>query len=56
MVTIAATGENGRVVTTEHEPPKAAKTREYWEECGELVSGIIDLPEGNLRETLEENL
>lgn len=50
------TGGKGVVIATEHEPTKAAKAREYWNECGENVSGAIDLREGDLRETLKQNL
>lgn len=52
----AATGGQGCVIGTEHEPAKAAKAREYWHECGESVSSVIDLREGDLRETLKESL
>lgn len=52
----AATGGKPRVVATEHEPEKAARAREYWRECGEVVSGAIELREGDLRETLKEDL
>ena len=45
-----------RVVATEYEPTKAARAREYWAQCGDLVTGAIDLREGDLRETLKENL
>ena len=53
---VAATGGNGIVVATEHEPTKANKAREYWQECGQDVTRVIDLREGDLRETLKENL
>ncbi|KAJ6440122.1 O-methyltransferase [Purpureocillium lavendulum] len=51
-----AGGKKARVVATEHEPAKAAKAREYWKECGEEVTGVIDLREGDLRETLKADL
>lgn len=53
---VAASGGKGRVIATEHEPAKAAKAREYWSKCGETVSNAIELREGDLRETLKENL
>lgn len=53
---VAATGGSGTVIGTEYESTKAAKAREYWRECGDLVSDVIDLREGDLRETLKENL
>ncbi|PHH88410.1 hypothetical protein CDD83_7554 [Cordyceps sp. RAO-2017] len=45
-----------RVIATEHEPTKAARAREYWRECGEAVSGVIDLREGDILETLKEDI
>lgn len=53
---VAATGGAARVIATEHEPSKAARAREYWSECGEGVSDVIDLREGDLRETLKTDL
>ncbi|KAG6806226.1 hypothetical protein H0H92_012177 [Tricholoma furcatifolium] len=53
---VAATGGVGTVIATEHEPEKANKAREHWKECGPLVSDVIDLREGDLRETLKENV
>ena len=58
---VAAAGGDGKgkkanVIATEYEPTKAAKAREYWAECGEVVTSAIDLREGDLRETLKENL
>ncbi|TQV94042.1 hypothetical protein V2A60_002891 [Cordyceps javanica] len=49
-------GRRANVVATEYEPTKAARAREYWAQCGDLVTGAIDLREGDLRETLKENL
>lgn len=49
-------GKPAKVVATEHEPTKAAKAREHWNECGKEVVDVIDLREGDLRETLKENL
>ena len=51
-----ASGKTARVIATEHEPTKAAKAREYWRECGEAVTSVIDLREGDLRETLKQDL
>lgn len=52
----AGGGKPAKVVATEHEPTKAAKAREYWNECGKEVVDVIDLREGDLRDTLKENL
>ncbi|POR39759.1 Methyltransferase domain containing protein [Tolypocladium paradoxum] len=41
-----------RVIATEHEPAKAARAREHWPECGDAVTSVIDLREGDLLETL----
>ncbi len=49
-------GKRANVIATEYEPTKAARAREYWAECGDVVTGAIDLREGDLRETLLENL
>lgn len=49
-------GNKANVIGTEYEPTKAARAREYWAECGDSVTGAIDLREGDLRETLKENL
>ncbi|KAG6862716.1 hypothetical protein C0991_010554, partial [Blastosporella zonata] len=53
---VAATGGTGTVIGTEYEPDKAKKAREHWKECGGIVSDVIDLREGDLRETLKENI
>lgn len=55
---VRAAGGNvkGRVVATEHEAEKAAKARDYWKECGKEVEEVIDLREGDLRETLKQGL
>jgi predicted O-methyltransferase YrrM len=42
----------GVVIATEHEPAKAAAARETFAEAG--LSDLIDLREGDLRETLKE--
>jgi len=50
-----ALGRNvaGRVIATEKESNKAARAREHWAEAGEEVSGVIELREGDLLETLQ---
>lgn len=52
----AGSGKRANVIATEYEPSKAARARGYWAECGDVVTGAIDLREGDLRETLRENL
>jgi predicted O-methyltransferase YrrM len=52
----STTGGTGRIIATENEPDKARRARGYWDECGEVVSGVIDLREGDLRETLKEGV
>lgn len=49
-------GRRGNVVATEWEASKAARAREYWAECGEAVTGAIELREGDLLETLRGGL
>ncbi|KAM0665623.1 hypothetical protein ACQRIT_006479 [Beauveria bassiana] len=49
-------GKTARVVATEYEPTKAARAREYWAQCGDVVTSAIQLREGDLRETLKEDL
>jgi predicted O-methyltransferase YrrM len=51
-----AEGAQARVIATENEPDKAAKAREHWGECGDDVTSVIDLREGDLRETLKTDL
>lgn len=51
-----ANGKTPVVVATEHEPTKAARAREHWQQCGEDVVKAIDLRVGDLRETLKTNL
>ena len=45
-----------RVIATEHEPAKATRAREHWRECGDAVTSVIELREGDLLETLREDL
>jgi predicted O-methyltransferase YrrM len=47
-----ATGGQGTVIGTEHEPAKAAAARRNFAEAG--VGEFIDLREGDLRETLKD--
>lgn len=57
LVSASASGPSkGTVIATEYEPAKAAQARKHWAECGEAVSSVIDLREGDLRETLKTNL
>ena len=53
---VQATGGSGIVIGTEHEPSKADKARNHWAEAGEEVTRHIELREGDLRETLKNNL
>ncbi|KAL4988851.1 S-adenosyl-L-methionine-dependent methyltransferase [Aspergillus falconensis] len=52
----AATGKPGVVIATEKEKQKAQIAREYWRQCGAEIEREIDLREGDLLETLKENL
>ncbi|KAL4881101.1 S-adenosyl-L-methionine-dependent methyltransferase [Aspergillus karnatakaensis] len=54
--TKAATGKSGVVIATEKEAEKAKIARQYWAECGDVVTGQIDLREGDLLETLKTGL
>jgi predicted O-methyltransferase YrrM len=47
---IRASGGTGGVIGTEYEPAKANAARAHFEQAG--LSGLIDLREGDLRETL----
>lgn len=50
-------GGKGMVIATEKESSKAEQARKYWKEAGdELVASHIDLREGDLLETLKENV
>ncbi|EIW65483.1 hypothetical protein TREMEDRAFT_36250 [Tremella mesenterica DSM 1558] len=53
---IAKSGEYGVVIGTENEPSKAAQARLHWAEVGEGLEEIIELREGDLRETLKVDL
>ncbi|KID59825.1 O-methyltransferase family protein, partial [Metarhizium brunneum ARSEF 3297] len=43
----------GKVVATEKEATKAAKTMDYWMQAGDEVEPWIEMREGDLRETLQ---
>jgi predicted O-methyltransferase YrrM len=50
-------GGEGKVIATEKEHTKAERARQYWEEAGnDLVTRHIDLREGDLLETLKNNI
>lgn len=50
-----APGE-AKVIATEYEASKARKAREHWHAAGEHVEPWIELREGDLRETLKNDL
>jgi predicted O-methyltransferase YrrM len=52
----AAAHGKATVIATEYEPAKAEQARKHWAECGESISSVIDLREGDLREMLKTNL
>lgn len=54
--TKAATGKDGVVIATEKEKQKADIARQYWAQCGPEVEQQIDLREGDLLETLRDQL
>lgn len=45
-----------RVIATEHEASKAVRAREYWAECGKVVTDVVELREGDLLETLKDDV
>lgn len=53
---VEASGGSGSVIGTEHEHEKAVQARKNWDECSSSVSNIIGLREGDLRETLKQDL
>jgi len=54
---IGQSGGKGTVIATELEPTKAERARQHWKEAGdELVTRHIDLREGDLLETLKDNV
>lgn len=52
----ALTGKPGRVIATENEASKARQARENWKEAGDEVLQVIDLREGDLRQTLKVDM
>jgi len=50
------TRSEAMVIATEHEPSKAAKAREYWRTAGEGVEEYIELREGDILQTLREEV
>lgn len=53
---VAENSKDGKVIATEKEASKAAQARQYWKEAGTEVEEHIELREGDLLETLQENL
>ena len=53
---VEALGGTGKVIATEIEATKAAKAREHWARAGADVEKWIELREGDLRETLKEDV
>lgn len=54
-----AVGENspgGRVIATEHEPEKVRRAKEYWAEAGEVVTKHVDIRQGDLLWTLQQDV
>lgn len=56
QATIKLRGGEGRVVATELEPEKAARARSIWSDAPGEIGKYIDLREGDLRETLKQDL
>lgn len=52
----ARTGKSGVVIATENESEKAKVARGYWAQCGPDVERQIELREGNILDTLKENM
>lgn len=54
-----AVGQNssdGRVIATEKEPEKVVRAREYWAEAGEAVTNHVDIRQGDLLMTLQQDV
>ncbi|KAF5537272.1 O-methyltransferase [Fusarium mexicanum] len=51
-----AGSQPGKVIATENEPTKAVKARKYWSQAGDDIEKLIELREGDLRETLKTDL
>ncbi|TFL02987.1 S-adenosyl-L-methionine-dependent methyltransferase [Pterulicium gracile] len=49
-------GGGAKVIATEYEKEKVKAARGHWEEAGEDVVKVIELREGDLRETLKDGL
>ena len=49
-------GPHGRVIATENEPSKAARARQHWARLPSSITSCIDLREGDILETLSEDL
>ncbi|KAG9776021.1 hypothetical protein KCU88_g5010, partial [Aureobasidium melanogenum] len=47
---------HGTVIATEYEKSKADQARAYWKEVGPEITGCIELREGDILETLKQNL
>ena len=56
VCSLGKTRSEARVIATEHEPSKAAKAREYWRTAGESVEQYIELREGDILQTLREDV
>ncbi|OQV03037.1 Methyltransferase domain-containing protein [Cladophialophora immunda] len=52
----AGVGKGGVVIATEYEKAKADKAREHWKEVGDEITGCIQLREGDILETLKQDL
>lgn len=50
------TRSEAKVIATEHETSKSAKAREYWRTAGEGVEEYIELREGDILQTLREEV
>ena len=44
------------MIATEKEPTKAVIAQKHWQDAGNGVSSVVELREGDLRETLPGNL
>jgi len=56
-INLERSGGEGMVIGTEKEGTKAERARQYWKEAGDqLVTRYIDLREGDLLETLKDNV
>ncbi|KAI1330894.1 S-adenosyl-L-methionine-dependent methyltransferase [Xylariaceae sp. FL0255] len=51
-----AAGGRAKVIATENEPSKIARARQNWKDAGQDVEKWIELREGDLRETLSQDL